>query len=76
MVQFLESKKIDTRPIMAGNYVEQPASKLFMWKKSGNLTNSELIMRNSFFIGNHHEIGTSEREYVADKFDEFLNKYE
>ena len=76
MVEFLESKKIETRPIMAGNYVEQPASKLFMWKKSGNLTNSELIMKNSFFIGNHQEIGNSEREYVADVFDEFLNKYE
>jgi len=76
LVRFLESKKIETRPIMAGNYVEQPASKLFRWKKSGNLTNSELIMKNSFFIGNHHEIGNSEREYVADVFDEFLNKYE
>ena len=76
LVEFLESKKIETRPIMAGNYVEQPASKLFIWKKSGNLTNSELIMKNSFFIGNHHEIGNNEREYVADMFDEFLSKYE
>jgi CDP-6-deoxy-D-xylo-4-hexulose-3-dehydrase len=76
LINFLESKKIDTRPIMAGNYVEQPASKLFEWKQSGNLTNSELIMKNSFFIGNHHEIGNPEREYVADVFDEFLNKYD
>ena len=67
---------IETRPIMAGNYVEQPVSKMFKWEKSGSLSNSELIMKNSFFIGNHHEIGNIEREYVADMFDEFLNKYE
>ena len=76
LVEFLESKKIETRPIMAGNYVEQPVAKLFTWKKSGALTNSELIMKNSFFIGNHHEIGDDEREYVADVFDEFLKRYE
>ena len=76
IVKFLESKMIETRPIMAGNYVEQPASKMFQWKKSGSLSNSELIMKNSFFIGNHHEIGDIEREYVADMFDEFLNKYD
>jgi len=76
IVKFLESKMIETRPIMAGNYVEQPASKLLQWGKSGSLSNSELIMKNSFFIGNHHEIGNIEREYVADMFDEFLNKHE
>lgn len=76
IVKFLESKMIETRPIMAGNYVEQPVSKIFQWGKYGSLSNSELIMKNSFFIGNHHEIGNIEREYVADMFDEFLNKYE
>jgi hypothetical protein len=33
-------------------------------------------MKNSFFIGNHHEIGDKEREFVADIFDTFLSKYE
>jgi len=33
-------------------------------------------MKNSFFIGNHHEIGDDEREYVADVFDKFLKRYE
>jgi len=75
LVEFLESRMIETRPIMAGNYVEQPASELFPWKKSGKLTNSELIMKNSFFIGNHHEVGDIEREYVANMFGEFLRKY-
>ena len=57
---------------MSGNFVEQPASKLIDWKKYGELTNSELIMRNSFFIGNHHKVGEKEKELVVDVFNEFF----
>ena len=74
LVEYLESRQIETRPLMAGNYVDQPASKLFTWKKASELVNSELIMNNSFFIGNHHEIGIQEREYVANVFDEFIKR--
>jgi len=74
LTSFLESKGIETRPIMAGNFVQQPAAKLMEWKKSKNLSNSELIMKNSFFIGNHHGIGNKEREYVAEVFQEFMSE--
>ena len=72
LTTFLESKGIETRPIMAGNFVEQPASKLIDWQKYGELTNSQLIMRNSFFIGNHHKVGEKEKELVVDAFNEFF----
>ena len=72
LTTFLESKGIETRPIMAGNFVEQPASKLIDWQKYGELTNSQLIMRNSFFIGNHHKVGEKEKELVIDAFNEFF----
>ena len=72
LTTFLESKGIETRPIMAGNFVEQPASKLIDWQKYGELTNSQLIMRNSFFIGNHHKVGEKEKELVIDVFNEFF----
>ena len=52
----LELKGIETRPIMSGNFTEQPVSKLLQWEKHGELKNSKLIMRNSFFIGNHLQI--------------------
>ena len=73
-VKFLESKGIETRPIMAGNFVQQPVSNLFEWKKADRLSNSELIMKNSFFIGNHHKIGEVERQYVADQLETFLKE--
>jgi len=74
MTDFLESKGIETRPIMSGNFTEQPVSKLLQWEKYGELKNSKLIMRNSFFIGNHLQILEKEREYVADTFDEFFKQ--
>jgi len=74
MTDFLESKGIETRPIMSGNFTEQPVSKLLQWDKHGELKNSKLIMQNSFFIGNHLQILEKEREYVVDTFDEFFRQ--
>lgn len=74
LVDFLEGKNIETRPIMAGNITEQPAIKFVNHKVSGDLKNSKFVMRNSFFFGNHQGIGKEEREYIADCFDEFMRK--
>ena len=74
LVDFLEQKGIETRPIMAGNIAEQPAMKLFKYRKAGELNNSKIIMRNSFFFGNHQGIGKVEREYIADCISEFTEQ--
>lgn len=73
ITQFLEKKGIETRPIMAGNMVEQPVMRTIRYKITGNLSNSRLIMRNGFFFGDHHKIGSLEREYIADSIDEFIS---
>ena len=73
-VDFLEKKGIETRPIMAGDIVEQPVMKLFKYRKVGDLNNSKFIMRNSFFFGNHQGIGKAEREYIVDCISEFIEQ--
>lgn len=75
LVDFLEERGVETRPIMAGNIDEQPAMRLFNYRKVGDLPNSRLIMRNSFFWGNHHGIGEGERKAIIDYIGEFLRKY-
>src|SRR2546428_9943895 len=75
LVTFLESKGIETRPIMAGNFQDQPAIRLFEHRIAGPLANAELIMRQSFFIGNHHAIGERERRYVKECVDEFMSRW-
>lgn len=75
LANFLESKGIETRPIMAGNMAEQPVMKLFKNRRVGDLENSRFIMRHSFFFGNHHGITEREREYVADCVEEFMKTH-
>jgi CDP-6-deoxy-D-xylo-4-hexulose-3-dehydrase len=73
LVNFLEGKGVETRPIMAGNMDEQPVMKLFRYRKIGDLVNSRLIMRNSFFFGNHQGIREKEREAIIHYIDEFMS---
>jgi CDP-6-deoxy-D-xylo-4-hexulose-3-dehydrase len=73
LVNHLENKLIETRPVMAGNMAEQPVMKHLTHRISGTLPNSRMIMRNSFFFGNHTGIGEEEREYVAESITDFLN---
>jgi len=75
LTRFLEAKGVETRPIMAGNIVEQPAMRHLTYKQIGTLKNSRLIMRNSFFFGNHHKVTEQEREAILSYFKEFIAKF-
>ena len=72
LVNYLEEKGIETRPVMAGNMVEQPVTKTLDYKVVGSLKNSEFIMRNSFLIGNHQGIKKQQRDYVLKRIVEFV----
>ena len=73
LVEHLEGKLVETRPVMAGNMAEQPVMEHIPHRISGSLENSRMIMRQSFFFGNHSGIGPEEREYIADSVIEFLD---
>jgi CDP-4-dehydro-6-deoxyglucose reductase, E1 len=73
LVDHLEGRMIETRPVMAGNMAEQPVMKQLAHRTSGSLPNSRMIMRQSFFFGNHTGVGEPEREYIADSIIEFLD---
>jgi len=75
IINYLESKGIETRPIMAGNMAKQPGMALFKWRKIGDLDIATNIMKNGFFFGNHPGIGKKEREYVTEKILEFDSKF-
>jgi len=74
LMEFLEAKGIATRPITAGNLEEQPALQLIDHRVCGKLPIARMIMRQSFFWGNHPHIGQKERTYVADCVEEFLKE--
>jgi CDP-6-deoxy-D-xylo-4-hexulose-3-dehydrase len=72
LTDYLETRGVETRPIMAGNIDEQPAMRLFPHRKVGKLPNSRLVHRNAFFFGNHHGIGRGEREVIVRHIGEFV----
>jgi len=74
MVDFLEKRGVETRPIMSGNIDEQPAMRFFPYRRVGELPNSRLIMRRSFFFGNHQGIGKEEREAIVNYIGEFIGR--
>ncbi len=45
---------IDTRPLISGNFANQPAVKLYNLKINNDLKNADFIDKNSFFIGLHN----------------------
>lgn len=74
LVNFLESKKIATRSLFAGNLLRHPAYKTIKHKIVGSLTNSDKIMNNGLWFGVYPGISDTMLKYVASSFDEFFQK--
>lgn len=72
LVQYLESKKIGTRLLFGGNLLKQPAYKDVYHKVFQPLTNTDVIMKDSFWIGCHPSIDQERLEYMVSVFDEFM----
>lgn len=75
LVQYLESKSIATRSLFAGNLLKHPA---YLSRKdvrvAGNLTNSDKIMNDGFWIGVYPGITPAMLEYVEDKLRVFFTR--
>ncbi|MQB21646.1 DegT/DnrJ/EryC1/StrS family aminotransferase [Agrobacterium tumefaciens] len=54
LISALTAAKVDTRPIVAGNFAKNEVLKWFDYTIAGDLTNAERIDDAGFFIGNHH----------------------
>lgn len=75
IIEFLESKKIGTRLLFSGNIIRQPAYKDVHYKVFGNLVNSDVIMRDTFWIGCHPAMTSEMLEYIVSSFDEFMESH-
>ncbi len=72
ITKFLQSKGVETRPIIAGNMARHPALDMFKHRIAGNLENSDIIMQRGFAIGCHQGITDEQQEYVMGVFREFM----
>ena len=69
---FLTSKKIECRPIVAGNFAKNSVLKYFDYEISGDLNNANIIDQRGIFVGNHHFNMEQHIVYLKECVDEFF----
>ena len=74
LITYLNNNKIGTRLLFAGNLTKQPYMKNQNFRISGDLTNTDIVMNNTFWIGLYPALSVEMFEYVFDKLEEFLLK--
>ena len=68
----LESKNIETRPVICGNLARQPAFKTINHRISGTLTGADEVMDKGLFWGSHPIMTDSEVQYVSKTVKDFF----
>jgi CDP-6-deoxy-D-xylo-4-hexulose-3-dehydrase len=68
---FLESRKIGTRLLFAGNLTRQPAYKDTEYRIVGNLKNSDYVMNNTFWVGVYPGLTAEMLDFVIETMIDF-----
>jgi CDP-6-deoxy-D-xylo-4-hexulose-3-dehydrase len=73
LLRFLDSRKIGTRLLFAGNITKQPAYKNVDFRVVGDLTNTDVVMIRSFWVGVYPGLTTHMMDYVIESITDFMN---
>ena len=74
LINFLESRGFETRPIVAGNFLRNPVMKHLKHIAEGSFQNANEIHTDGFFIGNHHYDISENLDELYDLFVNFEEK--
>ena len=73
LLRFLDSRKIGTRLLFAGNITKQPAYKDIEFRVVGDLTNTDIVMTRSFWVGVYPGLTTQMMDYVIESIRDFMS---
>ncbi|MFA5071776.1 MAG: lipopolysaccharide biosynthesis protein RfbH [Candidatus Pacearchaeota archaeon] len=74
LVKHLTEKSIETRPFFAGNILRQPAYTHIPRRVVGNLTNTDNVMKNTFFVGCHPLLTEDMISHILNEFKSYFEK--
>jgi CDP-6-deoxy-D-xylo-4-hexulose-3-dehydrase len=74
LVRFLEERRIETRMIFAGNVLRQPGFRSIEHRVAGDLTVSDTIMNDTFFVGVYPGLTAAMLDYVIESFEAFFRR--
>jgi len=72
LVRHLESRRIGTRQLFGGNLTRQPAYRNVPMRVVGELKNTDLAMRNTFWIGVYPALTEAMIDYVGESIAKFV----
>lgn len=72
LIDYLEQNKIATRLLFAGNLTKQPYMIGRNYRVSGELTNTDVVMNQTFWLGTFPALGQPQLAYIADKLETFF----
>lgn len=72
LIDYLEQHRIGTRLLFAGNLTKQPYMAGRMYRVSGDLANTDVVMNRSFWVGVYPGLGEPQLDFIADKLEEFF----
>jgi len=72
LLNFLDQNKIGTRLLFAGNLTKQPYMAGRNFRVSGELTNTDIVMNQTFWLGTFPALGEPQLDYIAEKLEEFF----
>ena len=72
LVRYLDSKKIGTRLLFAGNLLRQPAYAEIAHRKIGELKNSDFVMNQVFWIGVFPGLTDAHKDYTLSVIHDFV----
>lgn len=72
LLSYLDQNKIGTRLLFAGNLTRQPYMIGRKYRMAGDLTNTDTVMNNTFWIGVYPGLRDEMLEFSADKIESFF----